>query len=110
LALENGRAGKYSAFQPELAAWGLGIALRGQREFAQAADAFDLVGSARDADPSLLDRASVAAGEMYDVLGLREQAVARYHKALDSGREGDSQAEARKHLRHPFQLTQQPAS
>jgi hypothetical protein len=108
--LENGREGKYSTFQPELASWGLGIALRGQREFEQAADAFDLVATARNADPSLLDRAAVAAGEMYDILGHRAQAIARYRKVLDSGRDGDAQAAARKHLHHPYQLTQEPAS
>ncbi len=106
LVLEKGREGKYSTFQPELAAWGLGIALRGQHEFEQAAGAFDLVTSCGDADPALIDRANVAAGEMYDTLGRRAQAIARYRKALSTGHEGEYLAAARKHLRHPYQFSE----
>jgi tetratricopeptide (TPR) repeat protein len=106
LVLEKGREGKYSTFHPELAAWGLGIALRGQREFEQAADAFDRAAGCADADPALIDRANVAAGEMYDTLGRREQAIARYRKALMAGHEGEYLAAARKHLRHPYQFSE----
>lgn len=102
LALERGREGRYSTFQPELAAWGLGVSLRGQREFEQAASAFDLVAACSDADPALIDRASVAAGEMYDALGRRDQAIAHYRKAIAAGRDGEYLSAARKHLRHPY--------
>ncbi len=105
LVLEKGRQGKYSTFQPELAAWGLGVSLRGQREFEQAASAFDLVTTCSDADPALIDRANVAAGEMYDALGRREQAVAHYRRAIAAGRDGEYLAAARKHLRHPYQCS-----
>ncbi|HVJ04849.1 MAG TPA: hypothetical protein VM578_04205 [Candidatus Saccharimonadales bacterium] len=104
LILEKGKEGKYSTFQPELAAWGLGVSSRGQRDFEQAASAFDLVTTCKDADPRLIDRAYVAAGEMYDLLGHREQALARYRKMIGSGRDDDSIAAARKHLRHPYRL------
>jgi tetratricopeptide (TPR) repeat protein len=110
LALEKGREGKYSTFQPELAAWGLGISLRGQREFEQAAGAFDLVTTCKDAEPSLILRADVAAGEMYDLLGRRDQAIARYRSAIAAGHDSDNAAAARKHLRHPYRLSEEPAS
>jgi hypothetical protein len=106
LALENGREGKYTIFQPELAAWGLGISLRGQHEFEQAASAFDLVTTCSDADPALIDRAKVAAGEMYDTLGKREQAIARYRDAISADRDGEYLSSARKHLRHPYQFSE----
>jgi tetratricopeptide (TPR) repeat protein len=106
LALEKGRQGKYSTFQPELAAWGLGISLRGQHEIEQAASAFDLVAKCSDADPALIGRAYVAAGEMYDTLGRREQAIARYRKAITSDQDGEYLAAARKHLRHPYQFSE----
>ena len=83
--LERGREGKYSGFQPETAAWGLGVSLRGQREFDQAAQAFDQVTTVKDADPLLIDRATVAAGEMYDTLGRRDEAVARYRRVIATG-------------------------
>jgi tetratricopeptide (TPR) repeat protein len=108
-ALEKGRERKYSAFQPEVAAWGLGVSLRGQHEFEQAAEAFDLVTTISGADPLLIDRAAVAAGEMYDTMDQREQAVACYRKAIDGGRDGDYVATARKHLHHPYQFKEEPA-
>jgi tetratricopeptide (TPR) repeat protein len=108
--LEKGRAGKYSCFQPEVAAWGLGISLRGQHEFQEAAEAFDLVTTIRDADPALTDRAAVAAGEMYDTMDRREEAVARYRKVVGGGRDGDYVATARKNLRHPYQFKEESAS
>jgi hypothetical protein len=106
LVLEKGREGKYSIFQPELAAWGLGISLRGQHEFEQAASAFDLVTNCSGADPALIERANVAAGEMYDTLGLREQAIARYRKAIAADSGGAYLSAARKHLRHPYQFSE----
>ncbi len=102
LALEKGREGKYSTFQPELAAWGLGVSLRGQREFEQAASAFDFVTTCSDADPALIGRASVAAGEMYDTLGRRGEAIAHYRKAIAAGHDGEYLSAARKYLRHPY--------
>jgi hypothetical protein len=110
LALERGREGKYSTFQPEMAEWGLAIALRGQREFEQAADAFDLVATIGGIEPSLLDRANVSAGEMYDALGRREQALERYGRVIAAGRDGDYAAAARKRIRHAYQPNDTPVS
>jgi tetratricopeptide (TPR) repeat protein len=104
--IERGRAGKYSIFRPEMAAWGWGISLRGQREFMQAAQAFDQVSTCRDIEPSLLDRALVAAGEMYDTMGRRDLAVARYRRAIGGGRDGDAITVARRHLRHPYRFSE----
>jgi len=106
VVLQKGREGKYSTFQPETAAWGLGVSLRGQREYEQAAEAFDLVTTCSDVEPSLIDRAAVAAGEMYDTMGRREQAVARYQKAIAAGHDGDAASAARKHLRHPYHFSE----
>ena len=100
--LERGRAGKYSQFLPEAAAWGLGISLRGQREFEEAAEAFDEVAANQDADPVLIDRATLAAGEMYDTLQRREEAVAHYKKLIANGRSNPYTLAARKHLRRPY--------
>jgi tetratricopeptide (TPR) repeat protein len=100
--LERGSAGKYSQFLPETAAWGLGVSLRGQREFEEAAEAFDRVAGIEDADPTLIDRATLAAGEMYDTLERREEAVARYKRVVARGRDNRYVAAARKHLRRPY--------
>jgi len=106
LVLERGRAGKFPTFQPEIAAWGLGVSLRGQHEFEEAAEAFDAISTCRDVDPSLLDRSLVAAGEMYDTVERRDQAVLRYRRVTASGHEGDALNAARKRLRHPYHFTE----
>ncbi len=105
--LERGREGKYSIFHPETAAWGLGISLRGQRDFEAAAEAFDLVPHCcRDLDPALRDRALLAAGEMYDTAGRRDQAVARYRQVVEGGRDSDAVNSARKYLRRPYKFSE----
>jgi DNA-binding phage protein len=43
---------------------------------------------------------------MYDTLGRREQAIARYRKAITSDQDGEYLAAARKHLRHPYQFSE----
>jgi tetratricopeptide (TPR) repeat protein len=104
-ALDKGRAGQYSVFVPEMAAWGLGVSLRGQREFARAADAFLQVAAVRDADAALIDRACIAAGEMYDTVGQRQQAMAQYRTVVSGGHDEDYIALARKHLKHPYHFS-----
>jgi hypothetical protein len=47
---------------------------------------------------------------MYDILGRREQAIARYRRAIASGRDGEYISAARKHLRHPYRLNEEHAS
>jgi len=89
-----------------MAAWGLGVSLRGQREFAQAAGAFDLVTTVRDVDPGLIDRANLAAGEMYDAAGRRQEAMARYRAVSAVGRDGDEDTAARKYLHRPYKFSE----
>ena len=107
--LERGRTGKYSTYLAEAAAWGLGVSLRGQREFEEAAEAFDQAATVEDADPLLVDRAMLAAGEMYDTLQRREEAVAHYRKVTAAGRDNAYASAARKRLRHPYQYKEEPA-
>jgi tetratricopeptide (TPR) repeat protein len=104
-ALDKGRAGQYSVFVPEMAAWGLGVSLRGQHEFARAADAFAQVAAVRDVDGVLRDRAHVASGEMYDTVGHREQALAQYRAVVSGGHDEDYITLARKYLKHPYRFS-----
>jgi tetratricopeptide (TPR) repeat protein len=104
--LQNGREGKYTFFHLETAAWGLGVSLRGQHEFAQAAEAFDQVATVKDADPLLVQRALVSSGEMYDTVGQRDLAVARYRQALAVSGEGDAADAARHHLRRAWHFSE----
>jgi tetratricopeptide (TPR) repeat protein len=106
IVLENGREGKYTFFHLETAAWGLGVSLRGQREFAQAAEAFDQVATVKNADPMLVQRALVDGGEMYDTLGQRGAAVERYRRVLAIRGEGEAADAARHHLRRAWHFSE----
>ena len=75
---QNGREGKYGNLHYEMAAWGLGELLRSQKDYPGAAAAYELVSEAPDPDPETLQKANLAAGEMYDLLQKRELAMKKY--------------------------------
>src|SRR5579862_1118425 len=79
---QNGREGKYGSLHYELAAWGLGELLRSEKNLAGAAAAYDLVNEAPNPDPDILQKANLAAGEMYDLLQKRDLAMKKYETVL----------------------------
>ena len=86
----------------EQVSWGLGEALRGQRDFAGAAAAYDSVGSFSHVEPELLDRANLAAGEMYDLLQERALAIKKYQQVVTTAGESPHAGLARKYLKQPY--------
>jgi hypothetical protein len=46
---------------------------------------------------------------MYDTLGRREEALARYRRVIAGGRDGEYASAARKHLHHPYQFVEESA-
>jgi hypothetical protein len=99
---QNGREGKYGNLHYEMAAWGLGELLRGQKDYSGAATAYELVSESPDPDPETLQKANLAAGEMYDLLQKRDLAMKKYEIVLaENG--GTSLAErARAHIREAY--------
>ena len=79
---QNGREGKYGNLHYELAAWGLGELLRSKKDLSGAAAAYDSVNEAPNPDPDVLQKANLAAGQMYDLLQKRELAMKRYQTVL----------------------------
>src|SRR3954468_5482116 len=63
--LESAKSGAFHDPHLEFAYWGLGEALRGQRQFLSAAGAYEAVGTFQRADAGLVRRATLAGGEMY---------------------------------------------
>jgi len=99
---QNGREGKFGSLHYEIAAWGLGELLRSQKDYANAASAYELVSEAQNPDPETLQKANLAAGEMYDLLQKRELAVKKYQIVLAENA-GTPPAElARKHMREAY--------
>jgi tetratricopeptide (TPR) repeat protein len=70
---QNGREGKYDSLHYEIAAWGLGELLRNQKDYSGAAAAYEWVSAAPNPDPETLQKANLAAGEMYDLLQKRRK-------------------------------------
>ncbi|MDP9262837.1 MAG: hypothetical protein M3O85_00790 [Acidobacteriota bacterium] len=102
--LAAGRAGSYFDPHLELAAWGLGESARGQRQNATAAEAYDSVLAFPRTEPELRRKATLAAGEMYDLLQKRDLAVQRYNAVIAAQPDSGQAQTARKRLQRPYQL------
>jgi tetratricopeptide (TPR) repeat protein len=99
---QNGREGKYDGLHYEIAAWGLGELQRGQKDYSGAADAYELVSEAPNPDPETLQKANLAAGEMYDLLQKRDLAMKKYETVLAENGSTPPAERARKHIREAY--------
>jgi tetratricopeptide (TPR) repeat protein len=99
---QNGRDGKYGTLHYEMAAWGLGELLRSQKDYAGAASAYELVSEASEPDPETLQKANLAAGEMYDLLQKRDLAMKKYQIVLAENASTPPAEKARQHLREAY--------
>ena len=98
---QNGREGKYNLHY-EIAALGLGDLLRSEKKYPAAAAAYELVSEVTDADPELLQKANLGAGEMYDQLQKRDLAVKKY-EAVVATNSGNAEADkARKRMKDAY--------
>jgi hypothetical protein len=98
----NARPGYFYSAQMELAYFGLGDALRGQRHYAEAAQAYEQAAWTRNVGPELKVRSLVAAGECHDLNGERQLAVRDYQAAIDAGPNTSRADTARKRLRSAY--------
>jgi len=95
------RSNAYNQCRIEIPAYGLGEAMRGQKDYAGAAEAYDLAASGGK-DPSLQQRATLAAGEMYDVLQKRDTALEKYRAVFAETSTSNSAALARHYLKQAY--------
>ena len=100
--LDDNKAGMFAESRMEMAYYGMGEALRGQHDFRGAAEAYDTVQEYKAADPDLRQRAELAAGEMYDLLHNREQALQRYQAAIAVAGDPERAELARKRIKQPY--------
>lgn len=99
---QNGRAGKYGNLHYEIAAIGLGDLLRSEKNYSAAAAAYELVSDVAGADPELLQKANLGAGEMYDQLQKRDLAIKKY-EAVVATNGGNAEADkARKRMKEAY--------
>lgn len=99
---QSGREGKYGTLHYEISAWGLGELLRSQRDYTGAAGAYELVNEAPDPDPETLQKANLAAGEMYDLLQKRDLAVKKYQAVLAESADTPRAEKAREHIKEAY--------
>lgn len=99
---QNGREGKYGTLHYELAAWGLGELLRSKRDMPGAAAAYELVNQAPNPDPDILQKANLAAGEMYDLMQKRDLAMKRYETVLAGNANTGPADQARRYIREAY--------
>jgi tetratricopeptide (TPR) repeat protein len=99
---QAGRDGKFPGLHYELAANALGDLLRSQKDYAGAASAYELVAQASQPDPETLQKASLAAGEMYDLQQKRDLATKKYEAVIAMNATTPPAEAARRHLKEPY--------
>ena len=102
IVAENARRGYFPDARLELAYFGLGDALRGQRHFGEAAQAYEETAGTKNVGQELKMRSLLAGGECRDLNGERKLAVRDYQEAIDAGPSTSRADTARKRLRSPF--------
>jgi tetratricopeptide (TPR) repeat protein len=98
----NAKSGYFFQARMELAYFGLGDALRGQRHYGEAAQAYEQAAGATNVGPELKIRSLLDAGECHDLNGERQLAIKDYQAAIASGPETSRADSARKHLRNAY--------
>jgi tetratricopeptide (TPR) repeat protein len=99
---QNGHDGKYGNLHYELAAWGLGELLRSKKDLLGAATAYELVNQAPNPDPDIVQKANLAAGEMYDLMQKRDLAMKRYETVLAGNANTGPADQARRYIREAY--------
>jgi Iml2/Tetratricopeptide repeat protein 39 len=99
---QAGRAGRYPGQHYQAAAIGLGDLLRSEKNYAGAAAAYELVTQDEKADPDIRQKASLSAGQMYDLLQDRALAVKKYQQVIAMKADTAPADSARKFLKSAY--------
>ena len=95
-------AHQFAQSRMEMVHYGLAEALRGQKRLDEAAMAYDAVAVFKNADPDLRQRAQLGAGEVYDLMKRRDQAVKRYQAVVAMDSASDHALLARRYIKQPY--------
>ena len=96
------KPGYFASARLELAYFGLGDALRGQRLYKDAAEAYEKAANTQGVSPELKIRTLLAAGQCHDLLNERQLAMRDYQMAIDAGPNTSRADTARKYLRSAY--------
>ena len=95
------RSNGFTVCRMESPAYGLGEAMKGQREFQGAAEAYELAASTA-VDPDFGQKATLKAGEMYDALQKRETALEKYKAVIAVNSSTESAELARRYMKQAY--------
>ncbi len=98
----NAKPGYFAEARLELAYFGLGDALRGQRHYREAAKAYEDAAWTRNVGAELKLRSLLAGGQCRDLDGERSLAVRDYQAVIATGPKTSRADAARKYLRSPY--------
>ncbi|HUY82313.1 MAG TPA: hypothetical protein VMU92_11370 [Acidobacteriaceae bacterium] len=98
------RPGYFPSSHVELAYFGLGDSLRGQKEYAEAVAAYREGALQSTTSPELKQRCLLAAGEVYDLMHKYDQARQEYLAVLAVGSNTSQGDLARKYMDSPYRL------
>jgi hypothetical protein len=96
------KPGYFVSAHLELADFGLGDALRGQRHYDEAAQAYEQAAASPGVGIELKIRSLLDAGQCHDLAGQRQPAVHDYQAAVDAGPDTSRGEQARKYLQSPY--------
>ena len=96
------KPGYFASARLELAYFGLADALRGQRLYKDAADAYEKTALTPDSSPELKVRSFLSAGQCRDLNNERQQALRDYQMSIDAGPQTSRADQARKYLHSPY--------
>ena len=96
------KPGYFASAKLELADFGLGEALRGQRHYQEAAEAYEHAGWTKDVGIELKLRSLLAGGQCRDLTGERQLAIEDYQAVIEAGPNTSRADTARKYLRSPY--------
>jgi hypothetical protein len=96
------KPGYFASARLELAYFGMGDALRGQRLYKDGAEAYEQAASAPGVGLELKIRSLVSAGQCRDLNNERPLAIKDYQAAIDAGPNTSRADTARKYLKSPY--------
>ncbi len=94
--------GYFYSPHPELAYFGLGESLRGQKMYGDAVAAYRSAAYSPRTSPELKRRCLLAAGKCYDLMGDRTNASSMYRQVVDAGADSVQAEEARKWMKKGY--------
>ncbi len=97
------RSNAFTVCRIEIPAYGLGEAMKGQRDFQGAEEAYELAASSAT-DPDLRQRAMLNAGEMYDAMQKRDAALEKYKAVIAANSDSESADLARRYMKQAYTI------